>query len=294
VILSALHPAFAPPAADTGPERRSATLDLVRSLYPHAPHATLCMPFSKLKPELSRCHYLASTNGSRLGAVVAYTREAVEFTWCRPECTEALRNLISHVRHRVPAIKFLPMIESDRLDWGALLGLERRGRFFRGLLSEKARFRCEVPPGYEIEPFDPQTDLRAAAELFAACEPDAAGRPGIERLRGLTAAADFFAHGWFFLRERSSGRRIGLAVNGYCPEFQEGFVDWVQVLPEVRHHGLGTVLLCESLRRMQHARFVTVAGALDAARRGGDIFTRCGFDQMHHWTILAQAAAPAP
>jgi GNAT superfamily N-acetyltransferase len=270
------------------PERRSATLELVRTLYPRAPHAVLCMPFCKLKDDLARCHFLASTNGHSVSAVVAYSREAIEFTWCRPACTEMLRNLIVQAQRRMRALAFLPVVESGRSEWYTSLGLTPRGRFFRAVLSKRAGRARELPRGLEIAPCDPSADLQAAADLLAACEPDPTQRPEPDELRAQAETDYFYGPGWFFLKDGATGRAIGLSLSGYCPEFDEGFVDWIQVLPEYRHRGLGTVLLCESIHRLQHAAFITVSGSLEPPHGASDLFERCGFKQIRTWRILAQ------
>jgi len=294
VILTALHSPGSLRAPSDGPPKRSATLELVRALYPGAPHATLCLPFCKLKQDLARCHYLASTDGNRLSAVVAHTRSAIEFTWCRPGRAETLSNLIAQVEHRLPALAFLPVVETEAGDWTAPPGLQSRGRFFRGVLGEGRRGRRALPAGFEFAPFDPESDLGAAAELLGACEPRLAAHMGPGQLGRITRSDYYFADGWFFLRDRALGRRVGLAINGCCPEFGEGFVDWIQVLPAHRGRGLGTAMLSEALRRLEHARFVTVSGSLDDLR-AGELFARCGFRQMRRWTILARPeGAPEP
>lgn len=287
MILTTLHPPGTQPAPQGQTQRPSATLELVRALYPGAPHATLCMPFCKQKQALARSHYLASTDGRHLCAVVAYTREAIEFTWCLPGRRETLRNLIVQVAHRLPALAFLPVIESSRRDWDGWSGLASRGSFFRALLGSGRYRRRALPGGFEVVPCDPARDLPAAAELLASCAPEVSGRIGEPQLEAMTRADYFLPDGWLFLRDRVRGDLAGLAISGLCREFGEGFVDWIQILPAYRGRGLGTALLGEALERLREASFVTVSGSLESLH-AGELFERCGFRQMRRWTILAR------
>jgi GNAT superfamily N-acetyltransferase len=105
----------------------------------------------------------------------------------------------------------------------------------------------------------------------------------------MIASEHFFPTGWFFLIDSRSGAKIGLAINGYGPDFEEGFVDWIQVRASHRRRGLGAALLRESLRRLQHARFVTAAGSLDPRVSAAELFSRFGFGRSRQWTILGPA-----
>jgi len=295
VILSRLHPESVRSPAPAVRERRSAVLDLVRALYPQAPHATLCMPFSRAKAKLAGAHYLASTNGARLNAVLGHAADAIEFTYARRGRGESLRNLIMQVAHRNPALSFVPLIESARRDWSRVLALPARGRCYRALLADTAAPLRAASNATRFVPFRPDLDCQAALDLLHACDPEREPRAAALRFEALLAADDFFPAGWFFLERRDSGERVGLAINGYCPEFEEGFVDWIQVRPDDRHRGYGTLLLQESIRRLQHARFITVAGIAPPDEKA-DLFARCGFTRRRHWTILGQngtARAPA-
>jgi ribosomal protein S18 acetylase RimI-like enzyme len=104
----------------------------------------------------------------------------------------------------------------------------------------------------------------------------------------MTHADHYFAPGWFFLVQRPSGKRVGLAISGHDTDMDEGFIDWVQLLPRFRRRGLGTLLVRESIHRLRQARLITVSGTLDAPFAAGDLYRKCGFEQERQWTILGQ------
>ena len=86
------------------------------------------------------------------------------------------------------------------------------------------------------------------------------------------------------LAEDSGGRPIGCAIADLDRETGEGILEWVQVLPEYRGKGIGTVLVTWLLAGMQGmAAFATVSGKEPAAER---LYRRCGFRGQDVWHIL--------
>ncbi len=106
--------ARAKPHGKRRPGERSLSIQLTKTLYAQAPHATLHAPYCKVKHLLAGCQFLVSTDGKRLSAVVAYTNDSVEFTWSLAGRSETLRNLIAQVRRRLARVTFLPVMETGR------------------------------------------------------------------------------------------------------------------------------------------------------------------------------------
>jgi GNAT superfamily N-acetyltransferase len=223
-----------------------------------------------------------------LSAVIAYAGNSIEFTWSPAGRAETLLNLIVQVRHRIKALSFLPIMEAENFNWGQTLRLPPRGRFFRALHSGARTGEANLPRRFVFSSFDPADDLQAVADLLGKRRSETAIRFDPQRLRNLIASDDFYPAGWVLVRDRVSDLPIGLAINGYCPEFEEGYVDWIQVLPELQRCGVGAALLHESIRRLGHARFVTISGSLDPPHAAGELYARCGFGQTRRWTVWGQ------
>lgn len=278
----------APPQSPGRPGGRSTTLELIKTLYVQAPHAALYTPLCKVQPVLLGCSYLVSTDGQRLSAVVAYSTNSIEFTWSLAGRAGSLRNLIAQIQHRFGVPQFLPVMETGRRSWSEMLGLPVLDRYFRARLADKPTRRPELPAGFEISDCDPEGDLEQAMELMNAAYPSLRRFMTLPRLREMTHADHYFAPGWFFLVQRPSGKRVGLAISGHDTDMDEGFIDWVQLLPRFRRRGLGTLLVRESIHRLRQARLITVSGTLDAPFAAGDLYRKCGFEQERQWTILGQ------
>ncbi len=276
-----------PPRAEPQSGGWPTSLDLVKKLYAQGPHAALYTPFCKVKHVLAGCQYLVSTDGQHLSAVVAHSREAIEFTWSLTGRAETLRNLIAQVQHRLGDLTFVPVLETGRRSWSQMLGLPVCGRYFRVTLRNPKPQPVNIPLGLEIVPFHPERDTQAAAKLMNEAYPSLPQLMCPEKLQEMTRTDYFFSDGWFFLRDRREAKRVGLAICGYCEELEEGFIDWLEVLPRYRHRGLGASLVREAIRRLcDRARFVTASGSLEAPFVVGDLYTECGFQQARQWTIL--------
>jgi GNAT superfamily N-acetyltransferase len=264
---------------------------LVHAVYEQAPHTVLYTPLCKIESVLRTCHSLVSTDGARLSAAVAYTESSVEFAWALPRRGETLRNLLTQVKRRLKTIDFLPVMEGGRRAWSETLGMTVLGRCFRARYSGESNEPPDWPPDFRVAPCDPAQDLEAASGLINEAYPSLPHLMTSEHLAGLASADSYFPEGWFFVRDEAAGRPVGLAINGFCHESGEGFIEWIELLPRYRHHGLGSRLVRESIQRLRDARFITVSGSLDAPFAAGELYRHCGFGPVCQWTILG--ARPA-
>ncbi len=287
--------ARAKPRGKQRPGGRNLSIQLIKTLYAQAPHATLHAPYCKTKHLLKDCQFLVSTDGQRLSAAVAYSEDSIEFTWSLAGRSETLRNLIAQVRRRLERVTFLPVMETGSRSWGQMLGLPVTGRYFRAFLPEPNKPAHTMPPGFEIIPLDPREHSVAASRLINEAYPSLPRLTKPEALVRMTETEHYFPDGWFFLLHQPTGSRVGLAISGYDPEMEEGFIDWVQVAPRFRHRGLGISLTSEAIRRLSdRARLITASGSLEAPFTLGDLFRECGLDQMRQWSILGQDSPTRP
>lgn len=284
------------PGVKASPDRPSAAegsttdIELIKGLYEQGPHAALYAPLCKVRPKLESCQHLVSTDGQRLSAVLSFAGDSIEFTWSLAGRALSLRNLIAQAQHRMGRLAFVPVMETGRKSWSALLGLPVLGRYFRATLADDAVLPDATPPGYAFSNFDPDRDLEAASRLMNAAYPSLRQLMTPEKLRRMAQAPYYTPRSWFFLVESSSSQPVGFAIHGYCAELQEGFIDWIEVIPRLRHRGFGSLLTYECVRRMAgKSRFITTSGSLDAPFVHGDLYKKCGFDRIRQWTILGQA-----
>lgn len=271
------------------PIHASTALHLIQSLYVHAPHVALYTPYCKIRDMVMQCTFFAATDGKHLTAVIARSPAAIELTWAQSGRETSLQNLITKAMRRGSAPAFVPLLEASSREWSDVLQLPLLGRCFRAVYSGPPVARPEPPRGYVIRDCDFGHDLDEAASLLCASYPSLRDYVTADGLRAMMDAHFHLAAGWFFLVHLPTRRKIGLAISGYDPELDEGFIDWVGVLPSFRQRGLGRLLVYESIRRLIPARMITVSGPLDAPFVTGDLYRRCGFSQLRQWTVLGQS-----
>ncbi len=262
---------------------------MIKALYEQGPHAALYAPLCKVRAKLEACQHLVSTDGQRLSAVLSFANDSIEFTWSLAGRALSLRNLIAQAQHRMGRLTFVPVLETGRKSWSEMLGLPVLGRYFRANLPTPEAADGSIPPGYAISNFDPERDLEAASRLMNAAYPSLHQLMTPEKLRRMAEAPYHDPRQWFFLVETNSSQPVGFAIVGYCSELREGFIDWIEVLPRLRHRGFGSILTRECIRRLRdRASFITAQGSLDAPFVHGDLYEKCGFERIRQWTILGQ------
>lgn len=86
---------------------------------------------------------------------------------------------------------------------------------------------------------------------------------------------------------RVGGQMVGSGIAEYDPEFREGILEWIQVLPEYRRMGYGQAVVAELLQRLKAlgAEFATVAGSLDNAANPEALYRACGFTGNDVWYV---------
>jgi GNAT superfamily N-acetyltransferase len=281
--------ASAPPKPAHRAKGPSTSIDLIKALYRERPHAALYTPFCKIRDVLAECSYLVSTDGQRLSAAVAYTQDSIEFAWALPGRAETLRNLIVQARHRLRQVSFVAVVETGSRSWSQVLGLPMLGRYYRSYLPTVEAPLVELPEGYRFLPLDATADAEQAAGILNHAYPSLRHLTSAARIQKLAARPYYRPDLWFFLQQVSTGALVGLALGGFCEELAEGFIDWVEVIPRHRGHGLGRLLILEAIRRLSpEAEFITGSGSLDAPFVVGDLYERCGFSQTRQWTVLGE------
>lgn len=92
---------------------------------------------------------------------------------------------------------------------------------------------------------------------------------------------------WLFATEEKSGKAAACAMADFDSEAKELIIEWVQVLPEFRRHGIGKAMVNEILLRAKDiADFATVSGRCENESNPEKLYRVCGFKGNDIWHIM--------
>lgn len=92
---------------------------------------------------------------------------------------------------------------------------------------------------------------------------------------------------WILLKDTKTGVYIGGGIADYDGDTGELIIEWVQVLPEYRSRGYGSIIVNNLLARMRAtAKFATVSGKIKSPSNPEKLYRKCGFTGSDIWHIL--------
>ncbi|NLG98642.1 MAG: GNAT family N-acetyltransferase [Chloroflexi bacterium] len=161
----------------------------------------------------------------------------------------------------------------------------RKAYFRLTYTYETAPRAALLPQGFRFKNVDPDQEAHLAAALIDQCYDDI--KPGAETVRQWTHLPVFSADLWVWIWDQVGDRPAGLGIAEFDPEIGEGSLEWIQVLPEYRHKGLGHGLVRELICRLEgRARFVTVSGEMNKLTHPEHLYRTCGFTGEDVWWVL--------
>jgi GNAT superfamily N-acetyltransferase len=148
-----------------------------------------------------------------------------------------------------------------------------------GIISD-----CELPSGYCFRNVQLPEDTGAVADF-------------INRCYGYSFTADDVLHWtkypvfddklWVFIRNERTQEPVALGVADFDKEIGEGSLEWIQVLPEMRGRGFGSLIVNELLSRLKgKAKFVTVSGECDNPTNPEKLYRKCRFVGDEIWRVV--------
>lgn len=94
---------------------------------------------------------------------------------------------------------------------------------------------------------------------------------------------------WILIKDISDGEYAGCGIADFDNQAKELILEWIQVLPEYRRKGIGTLIVKELLNRGRGiADFATVSGKVGNATKPELLYRKCGFTGNDIWHILTE------
>jgi len=156
-------------------------------------------------------------------------------------------------------------------------------RYFRLLHTLDDEFDTTLPCGFNFRNVDTQCEIELVAEIIRRCYVDC----GItkDEVALWTKFPVFDPSLWWFICMGENPIALGIA--DYDAEIGEGALEWVQVLPEMRHRGFGRAVVNKLLAELNtKAEFVTVSGETDNPANPESLYRKCGFKGNDVWCVI--------
>lgn len=144
---------------------------------------------------------------------------------------------------------------------------------------------CTTCPGFSVRTADDK-DLSLIADIINRSYNDLSITEN--RLEAMRASPVFDKDLWIIVIDDAADRPIACGIAELDNEAREGILEWIQVLPEYRGRGVGSLIVSELIKRIsKKADFATVSG------KARDIYPemlyrKCGFSGNDIWHILRQ------
>ena len=140
-------------------------------------------------------------------------------------------------------------------------------------------------PGYTVREVDVAEELPLVATLLRASSGVAAR--GMDDVLAWARRSVFNPHAWLWAVDRTTKRPVGLAIADVDSETQEASLVCLEVLPDHRDRGVGTMLLQELIGRLERmAAFTTATLPLRSGTHPDHLFSACGFSGHAIWWRL--------
>lgn len=134
---------------------------------------------------------------------------------------------------------------------------------------------------YEVTDFDfaADSDYLTAAEIITGTNTGYTVTP--ERVRGWLDDRAFDPTLWLLVRERQSGKAVGVGISGFYAPMQEADLDWFFVAPAYQGKGIGRMLIAATVARcLPKAQIIRLSGIADG------FYQKCGFERGDRWVII--------
>lgn len=99
------------------------------------------------------------------------------------------------------------------------------------------------------------------------------GNMTTEKIKGFTKLPVFDGNLWFFVKEKETGKPVGIGISIYDKDIRETELEWIYVQSDHHGKGVGRILIKETVHRAKDkSDIIRVGGVAD------DFYIKCGFE----------------
>lgn len=94
---------------------------------------------------------------------------------------------------------------------------------------------------------------------------------------------------WIIVYTADTKHAVGCGIADFDEKIREGSLEWVQVIPEYRKRGVGSIIVNHLLYALKvKADFVTVSGKINSLSNPEALYRKCGFVGNDIWHVLTK------
>ena len=149
----------------------------------------------------------------------------------------------------------------------------KAGNYFR-LIHDLSNLQPPKQEDYLIRTVEPKEEKELVTQIL-----------GIDVAKLMTTPV-YDSDLWIIAIEIATMKPVGIGIADFDTEINEGSLEWLEVLPEYRRAGIGTLLVNELLQRLKgKADFVTASGEVDNEANVETLYRKCGFVGDNVWYV---------
>ena len=180
----------------------------------------------------------------------------------------------------------ISVIHDDGFNQTQVQDFTKHQRFFR-ISHNLENVDIVNVPGYKIMECNIETDIEKVIQIINKSYEDI--RITVEDVNLMIKDRVFEPSMWIFVVDENTKKEAALGICHFDESVFEVEFDWIQVLPEYRGKGLGSMLVTYLLNNTpKQAKFATVSGDMDNLSSPEKLYRRCGFDGNDVWYILRE------
>ena len=127
-------------------------------------------------------------------------------------------------------------------------------------------------------------DLHKLEKMIADCYESE--RLPVSQMKSMIDSDQFDESLWIVV-ENKRGEIVASAISEIDSDIKEGVLEWIQVLPKYKGLGLGTYIVCETLKRLSNkTKFATVSGRVNNIDSPEKLYRKCGFTGNDIWHVI--------
>ncbi len=173
----------------------------------------------------------------------------------------------------------MTILREDKMDAWDGVGIDTP--YFKLIHRMKTLPQAELPRGFTLTAASPEL---IAAHISLCYERERISPAELEDYR---TQRIYDAGLWLAVMDDTTGKIAATGIAVLDGKIREGTLEWIQVSPDYRRHGLGRFLVAELLRRMRDkADFATVSGRLNSDSKPCALYLSCGFENPVIWHII--------